>query len=183
MTEHEHTNTTRDGRVFAALWLVFFALIAALAWWAPAALVGAAWFTGIAAAVSLAFNADLPRTRQLAALVFPVGLVAVWGVERVSPAGAAGALLAVGVLGTGAMLVSPGLARRVRAFWIDAGAPIGWTVSAVLLGLVYFLIITPIGLIVRLTMGDPMRRRFEPGESDWIRREPATDRRRDYRQF
>jgi hypothetical protein len=37
----------------------------------------------------------------------------------------------------------------------------------------FFLVITPMGLVMRALRRDPLRRQFEPqGESYWIRREP-----------
>ena len=36
------------------------------------------------------------------------------------------------------------------ARWMDAGYPIGWTISILLLGSIYFLVVTPIGVVMRL---------------------------------
>jgi ABC-type uncharacterized transport system permease subunit len=50
--------------------------------------------------------------------------------------------------------------------------PIGFVVSHVLLGAVYYLLVTPIGLIMRAAGHDPMHRRVEPGApSYWIKRD------------
>jgi hypothetical protein len=52
--------------------------------------------------------------------------------------------------------------------------PIGFVVSHVILALVYYLIFTPIGLVMRLFGYDPMARRFDPEATTyWQRREPA----------
>ena len=53
--------------------------------------------------------------------------------------------------------------------WMDASWPMGWVFSHVLLGVTYYLVITPIGLILRLLGKDPMRRRFDrEAKTYWI---------------
>jgi hypothetical protein len=63
--------------------------------------------------------------------------------------------------------------------------PIGFVVSHVLLGAVYYLFLTPIGLIMRATGYDPMRRRFDQKlRSYWIERDTdERDQRSYFRQF
>lgn len=174
---------TESTRIFALLWGVFLALVALLAWWKPGALAGAAIFTAGAAGIAALWNTEMTRGQRRAAAIFPAGLLALWAVSRVSTVGAPVAALAVGVIGASAMLGSASLAGRVRRVWGDAGAPIGWTISAVLLGMVYFLVITPIGLVMRVLGRDPMQRAFHGGESYWTPRTTADDPRRHYRQF
>jgi hypothetical protein len=61
--------------------------------------------------------------------------------------------------------------------------PIGLVVSAVLLGAIYYLVFTPIGLLARLLGYDPMARRFDPqARSYWIARRPRGDLERYFRQ-
>ena len=63
--------------------------------------------------------------------------------------------------------------------------PIGFVVSHVVLALVYYLVFTPIGLLMRLFGYDPMRGRFDPEAATyWIARdEKASDAKRYFRQF
>jgi hypothetical protein len=63
--------------------------------------------------------------------------------------------------------------------------PIGFVVSHVLLGAVYYLLVTPIGLIMRAVGYDPMHRRFDPAApSYWIERDgDDRDPRSYFRQF
>ena len=62
--------------------------------------------------------------------------------------------------------------------------PIGLVVSYVVMLIMYFLIITPIGLVMRLVGRDPMHRKFDPAASTyWIKRAPPADVKRYYRQF
>jgi len=68
--------------------------------------------------------------------------------------------------------------------WIYATYPIGWVFSHVVLAAVYYLVVTPIGLTMRLVGRDPLRRRFEQeAETYWIERRRQTDTSRYFRQF
>jgi hypothetical protein len=75
-------------------------------------------------------------------------------------------------------LVYPPLLRPLYLVAIFVTFPIGLVVSYVLLGALYFLVLTPIGLLMRLLGRDPLQRRFEPNrKSYWLPRSherPAT---------
>ena len=67
--------------------------------------------------------------------------------------------------------------------WMRLVFPIGWALSHLLFGAIYFLILTPIGLTLRLTGRDPLRRhRPSNSVSFWTKR-PAADPDRYFRQF
>jgi hypothetical protein len=65
--------------------------------------------------------------------------------------------------------------------------PIGMVVSHVLLAAVYYLVLTPIGLVLRVVGYDPMHRRFDPeAPSYWVERDTgneASSPKRYFRQF
>ena len=63
--------------------------------------------------------------------------------------------------------------------------PIGFVVSHVVLAVVYYLVLTPIGLLTRLFGYDPMKKGFDPeATSYWVERPSgAVDARRYFRQF
>ena len=63
--------------------------------------------------------------------------------------------------------------------------PIGFVVSHIILAAVYYLVLTPVGLVMRLVGYDPMKRRFDrDGSSYWIARDPSgVDSKRYFRQF
>lgn len=68
--------------------------------------------------------------------------------------------------------------------WMAAVAPIGWLVSRVVLAVVYFLVITPIGMIRRLRGHDPLSLRADQtATSYWITRNDRTDPASYFRQF
>ena len=124
--------------------------------------------------------------RQFAGIWFPafflvIGLIAgykfgLWSI--VLPVWAVVAVVAfVGI-------VRPKLVRPIYLGWMYAAYPIGWTVSHVVLGITWYLVITPIGLIMRMTGRDPMHRRIDKqAASYWIERGEAPPRSRYFRQF
>ena len=59
-------------------------------------------------------------------------------------------------------------ARPLYLLLVGATFPIGWTMSHILLGVIYYLVLTPIGLLLQLCGHDPMKRRLEPdAQSYW----------------
>lgn len=65
-----------------------------------------------------------------------------------------------------------------------AAWPIGFVVSHVVLAMVYYLVMTPIGLGMRLFGYDPMTRRREPDQkSRWVERETERAPESYFRQF
>jgi hypothetical protein len=70
-------------------------------------------------------------------------------------------------------LVAPRILAPVYRIWMRLGEVLAWVNTRILLGLVFYGVITPIGLVMRLTGRDAMRRRFEPtGDSYRVRSVP-----------
>ena len=97
------------------------------------------------------------------------------------------AATAVWVAG-GMLVVAYGVAPPLRR-WIYVGVlratyPVGWLVSHALLAAVYYLLLTPIGLAVRLVKGDPLERTPDRTRATyWVERRANLDVRRYFRQF
>ena len=100
--------------------------------------------------------------RWFAGLWFPLfcGGAGLWLLRHRRPGLAAAWWTATAVLAV-AGLISPPAIRPIYRFLIRVTFPIGWVVSHTVVAAAYFLVITPIGLVMRLRH-DPMRRRFEP---------------------
>ena len=79
--------------------------------------------------------------------------------------------LIVGVLG----LIAPPTIRLIYLGAVYVTFPIGFIMSHVILGIVYYLLITPIGLLMRLLGRDPLQRRFDPKRTSYW--EPKTESR------
>ena len=126
----------KELRLFAALELIFFAIVG--------------WF--------VAFRYSSP----LAAIA-------------ISAIGAA-----IGVMG----LLAPRAIRPVYVVWMAAALPIGWLVSHAAMAGIFFLVITPIGLMMRACGRDPMQRRFDPSaRTYWKERAESRETRDYFRQY
>ena len=58
-------------------------------------------------------------------------------------------------------LAAPLSLRPVYRVWMRFGLMIGAIVSRIILGLVFFLVVTPLGIMMRASGKDPMRRSFD----------------------
>ena len=56
--------------------------------------------------------------------------------------------------------------------WMRATRPLGAAFSLLLLGAIYFLVVTPIGLAARLFGRDALGRRFDPAAESYWKRHP-----------
>ena len=76
------------------------------------------------------------------------------------------------------------LRRPLFDLWMALAFPFGLIISYLMLGCVFYLVITPIGSIVRLLGKDPMRRRFDrSAASYWMARDPRAPAARYFQQF
>jgi len=74
--------------------------------------------------------------------------------------------------------------RPIYLAWSYALYPIGYALTLVLMGAVFYLVITPTGLLMRLFGRDPLSRKFQPEASSyWIRRREDASLDRYFRQY
>ncbi len=59
-------------------------------------------------------------------------------------------------------LVAPGLLKYVHQGWMFIGHVMGWINTRIILGLLFYGIVTPMGIVMKVAGRDPMRRAFEP---------------------
>lgn len=70
-------------------------------------------------------------------------------------------------------LLKPGVLSGLNKWWIKFGVLLGKIVSPIALGIVFYGVVTPIGVLMRLVGKDPLRQKINRGaESYWIAREP-----------
>jgi hypothetical protein len=123
------------------------------------------------------------RIFSLACLAF-LALVG-WVVARKSGSTAAGAA----VVSVGVVIVVLGftLPRAVRPIFVAlmvVNYPIGWVVTHVVIAVIFYLVVTPVGVIMRLSGRDPMERGFDrSAKSYWKPRRSEIDSSRYFRQF
>ncbi|MBX9635105.1 MAG: hypothetical protein K2X44_09005 [Magnetospirillum sp.] len=72
-----------------------------------------------------------------------------------------------------AALVVPRMLRPLNLLWFKFGQLLHHIVTPVVMGLLFFLTVTPVGLLMRATGKDPMRLKRDPkAVSYWIDRTP-----------
>jgi hypothetical protein len=64
-------------------------------------------------------------------------------------------------------LVAPRMLALAHRAWMALGNVLGWINTRLVLGLIFYGLITPMGLVLRLTKRDPMRRAFEPNATTY----------------
>jgi hypothetical protein len=129
-----------------------------------------------------------PSRREL--LVFGVLLAVFVGVvgglcrfQFDAPAAARAIWIGGGALAA-LFFVVPPVRRPIYLGWIYAAYPIGFVVSHVILGAIYYVLFTSIGLLLRVLGKDPMCRAFDRNaKSYWVEHDPHKDPRRYVRQF
>jgi hypothetical protein len=110
-----------------------------------------------------------------------VGVIAIWRFS--APRAAVGIWSVAGVIVL-VYAVAPPVRRPLYLGWMYAAFPIGWTVSHTILALAYYLVFTPIGLIMRLVGRDPMERKFRPDQASyWVEHRPWGAASRYFKQF
>lgn len=90
----------------------------------------------------------------------------------------------VGALAGLLFSVVPALARPVYVLWYFLACCIGIVVSNVVMALLYYAVVTPVGICLRLCGRDPMRRKFDRGaQTYWLDAEKPGDAKSYFRQF
>ena len=97
--------------------------------------------------------------------------------------GKGGAAAVLGIVAVSVLvpaLVRPTLLRTPRRLWMGFAQRLGWVNSRLLLSVFYMVVLTPIGLLLRLTGWDPLRLKRQNVKSHWL---PYPDRIRDPRHY
>lgn len=95
-------------------------------------------------------------------------------------AGRAEVLAAVGGLLVLAALVLPARLGPVQRAWMGLAAGLSQITTPIFMGVVYFAVLAPVGLVMRLLRRNPLERARSAG-SFWVKRAPGTENRADMR--
>lgn len=110
-------------------------------------------------------------------LIFSFGL----GAARPVVAGAFAALAGISLVFS---LLAPRANWPIYVGLTVVAYPIGFVLSYLIMGFLFFLMITPVGLFFRLTGKDPLARRFEPdAPTYWSDPRPRRGKESYFRQF
>ncbi len=98
-------------------------------------------------------------------------IIALWPLLRQDPIRPIALGLALAFLA--ASLIAPAWLAPLNRLWLKFGELLHRITSPVILGIMFFGVITPIGFLMRLAGKDLLRMKFDPRcASYWIRREP-----------
>jgi hypothetical protein len=132
------------------------------------------------------------RLRQFAALwlLFSLGLLIHWSWPAAEftlgrrPA-YLGILAATSAVGIGIIgLFKPQLLRPIYLGWMIAVSPVGWTVSRMILAILFYGVFTPIALLFRMMGRDGLFLKLQPeADSYWIPKDSPGDPRRYLHQY
>lgn len=124
--------------------------------------------------------ADAAEARRSALLVAGVfALIAVWSVYRgretvaMVSGGASALLLLIGGF-------SPVASQAFHRAWMGLAHVLGWVNSRILLSVVFYCVVTPIGVMQRLLGRNVLRRRRENSETYWVRRKTESQPREQF---
>jgi hypothetical protein len=82
-------------------------------------------------------------------------------------------LLALAVLTAAVTLTREAWLAPLNRAWMRFGELLGRVVSPLVLGVMFYGLFTPVGMVMRLAGRDAMARRFEPGlKTYWLTRDP-----------
>jgi hypothetical protein len=131
------------------------------------------------------FNPPRTTLRQFAWLWLAFfGGMALWQVLVRANTGLGLALAAFALIVGSLGLARPEWVRFIYVGWMVLAFPIGWTISQVMLALMFFGLFTPFGLVFRLIGRDPLQRtRRLNRESYWEPKPTPTDLKRYFKQF
>lgn len=77
----------------------------------------------------------------------------------------------------------PPLRRPIFLGWTYLTFPVGFVLSHVILGFVYYIVFTTVGLVMRLVGYDPMQRKIDrAAKSYWVEHDPHRSMERYFRQ-
>jgi hypothetical protein len=182
-----HGNPSRkELAIFGLALLVFFGVLGLMALRRPGLLLPLAAALAIMFLFSFLLDRQHPRGLQALGLVLPVILGLAGGAIRLGLAGVAVSVVLGGAGAVAALMtwLWPAAGGKLYLAWAHATFPIAWTVTHVLLALVYYGVLTPIGLFIRLRGHDPLTRKFEKDLcSYWVPRKPDGDSARYFRQY
>jgi hypothetical protein len=107
-------------------------------------------------------------------------LLGAWWIYRHKFPSVAPAFCALGFVLIALGAVLPKALFWPNRLWMTLAEAMSFVMTRVILAVVFFLVVTPIGLVKRLTGWDPLRRRSASAPSYWV---PYTERQREPRHY
>jgi hypothetical protein len=178
--------STKDRKALALALCALGGVIALIIWLKPASLLLITGVSSVAWCASMLFNDDEPRNSQWQGVMIPLIAGLLYAAARyVAPQATVGVAAAAALVVLGIVVwFHVGFGNGFYKIWSLLFLPLAWSVSTMLLVLVYFGMLTPIGLVLRALGRDPMHREFDrDAASYWVKRDEVVDPERYFRQF
>ena len=182
----ERDPSSKERKALGLALCVLAGVVALMIWRSPGGLMLISWVAGLAWCASMLFNKDEPRGRQWKGVLIPLIAGLLYTAVRYTESPAAIAVAAPITLVVLGILVwrRAAFGNRLYKTWSQLFVPIAWSVSTLLLVLVYFGVLTPIGLILRIGGRDAMHREFDRDRTSyWVKRDELVNPERYFRQF
>ncbi len=78
----------------------------------------------------------------------------------------------------------PGLQQSLYVGWMYVTYPIAWIVSHSILAIIFYLILTPIGILMRFVGRDPLEKQFDSSSRTyWVSRQRVPESARYFKQY
>lgn len=135
--------------------------------------------------IEINWNPSDKHLRRFALLQVPFLLFVAWRISANTSTHAGSMVitaisLAIGIAGA----IRPRVVHPLYVVWMGAVLPVGWLVSHLLLAVLFYLVVTPVGIIMRICRYDPMNRRFDRRASSyWMPRHEARETKRYFKQY
>ncbi len=125
--------------------------------------------------IEINWNPDARALRWFAGL--QIAFFAIFSYLWRDTLGATGAGTLIGIsLVVGAVgLARPDWIRLIYIVWMVIVFPIGWVMSHIILAVIYYIVLTPIAVLVRWRRGDPLDRSIDPAASTYWSERPADE--------
>ena len=130
-------------------------------------------------------NPGVRELRSFARLWFPLFIALLGGMIWWRAGSLTGALVTwgAGAALAGAVLASANVARLVFVGLLTMTYPIGWVISAIVLAFMFYVVFTPLGLIMRLGGRDPLRLKQRDAASHWTPYQQDDEPEQAFRQY
>ena len=116
---------------------------------------------------------DLPKDRHFGLLFAVVFLVlAAYSHLRAGPALLVTAMAAAATAFLICSLAAPQVLRPLNRLWFELGAMLARIVNPIVLGVLFFAVMTPVAIVTRLMGRDVLKLKKQDVDSHWVRRDP-----------
>ncbi|MHC4875453.1 MAG: SxtJ family membrane protein [Planctomycetota bacterium] len=136
------------------------------------------------AIVEINWNPPERDLRVFSGLLIAFTAFVAWSIDAEFASPIAQLVAGVGLVFGGIGIAAPKLIQPLYVGWMVAVSPIAFVVSNTILAAVFFLVVWPLAILMRLKHRDALRLEVDrSAETYWLPRQPQRDPRRYFRQY